>query len=662
MAPAATISTTLTVNATATLGISGGTIAGTAAFTGGIGSGTLAASVPLTALVSDPAKTTFTITGLPGGTLTGSISVPQSVLTGGATAATSVKMTFTGGTGTYAGATSGEFTLTGSVSGDIVAGFKLTNFTGSGTITTGGGTTGPPTPTISTIQNNYGQIPVGYPNYAIAPSTLFFIKGASLSNSSTSLLSSADPGLPTTLNGVTVTVTSGGTTLQCPLYYLLPTQIAAVLPGTTPVSANATITVSNNGGTSAPFPIVIAKSAFGILSYNGSLAAAYDASNAILTATNSANPNQAIVLWGSGVGYDPADDDKLYPQKQNNLTDIPMKAYVGGVEAAIAYRGRSQFPGVDQVVLTIPGSAPTGCYVSLSIVSDTIVSNSVTIPIAASGKTCSDPNSGLTPDMFQNLAGKTTIREGILTVAQATTITSSGTRTDGTVGGIFQSVTGFATSSGGSQVSLGSCLVIPPTDPSAPTPAAATGLDAGASIAVTGPGGNVTLSQLSVPGVSLAGFYAPPNGLVPGSFIPATGGAFVFDNGAGGKDVQHFNATLNLPAAFTWTNAAAITSVNRSQGVNVTWSGGAAGSYVSISGSSQATVGGKQISASYTCLAPVAAGQFTVPPPVLLSLPAGTGTMSVADYTNVQLFNAPGLDLGLLIGGNSTSKSPIPHN
>ena len=80
----------------------------------------------------------------------------------------------------------------------------------------------------------------------------------------------------------------------------------------------------------------------------------------IITASNAANPNQVIVLWGSGVGYDPADDDKLYPQKQNNLTNVPMKAYVGGVEAAIAYRGRSQFPGVDQVVLTIPSSVPTG--------------------------------------------------------------------------------------------------------------------------------------------------------------------------------------------------------------------------------------------------------------------------------------------------------------
>ena len=52
---------------------------------------------------------------------------------------------------------------------------------------------------------------------------------------------------------------------------------------------------------------------------------------------NSANPNQAIVIWGSGVGADSTNDDKVYPHKQNNLTGIPMQVFVGGVSAPIAY-------------------------------------------------------------------------------------------------------------------------------------------------------------------------------------------------------------------------------------------------------------------------------------------------------------------------------------
>ena len=60
---------------------------------------------------------------------------------------------------------------------------------------------------------------------------------------------------------------------------------------------------------------------------------------------------------------------------------------------------------------------------------------------------------------------------------------------------------------------------------------------------------------------------------------------------------------------------------------------------------------------SFVCLAPVAAGQFSVPVPVLLALPAGTWLVRrVGDYSNLQLF-AAGLDLGILTGGNLTSKT-----
>jgi len=93
----------------------------------------------------------------------------------------------------------------------------------------------------------------------------------------------------------------------------------------------------------------------------------------------------------------------------------------------------------------------------------------------------------------------------------------------------------------------------------------------------------------------------------------------------------------------------------------LTWTGGAAGSYVSITGTSSATVNGQSVSMGFTCLAPVAAQQFTIPSSVLLSLPAGSGSLSVGDYTNLSLFTAPGLDLGLLIGSNATSKSPIAY-
>ncbi len=69
------------------------------------------------------------------------------------------------------------------------------------------------------------------------------------------------------------------------------------------------------------FEITVSQSSFGIINYNGALAATYDANNALITSFNAANPGQTIVIWGSGVGGDPANDDRLFPQKTNNLVN-----------------------------------------------------------------------------------------------------------------------------------------------------------------------------------------------------------------------------------------------------------------------------------------------------------------------------------------------------
>jgi hypothetical protein len=65
------------------------------------------------------------------------------------------------------------------------------------------------------------------------------------------------------------------------------------------------------------------------------------------------------------------------------------------------------------------------------------------------------------------------------------------------------------------------------------------------------------------------------------------------------------------------------------------------------------------VSVSFVCNAPVSAGQFTVPPSVLLALPSGTGSLSVENSTNPQTFTATGLDLGyvtaaVVVGINAT--------
>jgi hypothetical protein len=146
--------------------------------------------------------------------------------------------------------------------------------------------------------------------------------------------------------------------------------------------------------------------------------------------------------------------------------------------------------------------------------------------------------------------------------------------------------------------------------------------------------------------VSLLGqvFYSVTS--VPTNFIPASGGPFTYDNGNGGADVGHFNTTTNFPANFAWTNPSTVTAIDRTKGATVTWSGGAPGLFVTINGNSAAFLNGQNVTASFTCQAPLSAQQFTVPPPVLLALPAGMGTLSLGDSTGLQTFTASGLDIG----------------
>ena len=158
-------------------------------------------------------------------------------------------------------------------SSTIILGQSITiKFTTYGASGSGGG---PSVPTISGIANNYGLVAQGLPNYGIAPGALMFIAGSGLAGTTTTLQSSLAPGLQTTLNNVTVTASVGGTTMDCPLYYLSPTQIDAVLAreGFYPGAGDADRHQqwSQKAGQST---LVVVQSAFGILSHNGTLPAA----------------------------------------------------------------------------------------------------------------------------------------------------------------------------------------------------------------------------------------------------------------------------------------------------------------------------------------------------------------------------------------------------
>ena len=528
--------------------------------------------------------------------------------------------------------------LVTAISGSSLA-FQFTTYGATG----GGGTS---TPTVKDVQNNSSLIPNGFPNSGVSPSTLFVIHGSNMADpAATAVLQDTVKGLPTTqgLNGATLSVSAGGKTFVPGIYYAIASQIAAVLPAGVPAGP-ATLTVSYKGQTSAPFSFTVVQSAYGISNYNGNTAVAQDSvspTGALITPTNSAKPGQFITLWGTGLGADPADSDTTYISSPNKIS-TQVDAYIGGVKATnIAYAGASVYPGVHLVVLAIPQGVANGCFVPVAIVTGgQTLSNTPTISVMDNGGVCIDASTGITGSQISQLSGQTTVRTGSVIVGQST---SPGSGTTAIAAAGFQQFSGSAY--GGGSLSVGACSVNETFTGGAT--GTTTALDAG-TITMTGPsGGPVTLQ--SIP--QAAGTYFAQ--LASGA-IPSSGGAFTFkgSGGSGSTAVGSFTATINFPnPLISWTNQSASGTVSRGSGQTYTWTGGASGTYVTMTGSASAN----GVSGSYTCIAPVSAGQFTVPSYVLLGLPAGSGSSMLSNSTNYTTFSATGLDFGFAIGSVSFS-------
>ena len=482
-------------------------------------------------------------------------------------------------------------------------------------------------PVITKVQNNYSYILPGLPNYGIAPGSLFVIFGTGLSTTDPPVLqSSAAPGLPTTLNQTSVSVTVNGVTTTPALYYATATAVAAVLPSKTPVG-NGTLTVTYNGQTSAAAPIRVTASAFGLDTLygtgNGS-GVVTDVNGNVLGLTNSAMPGQAVVLWGSGIGADTSSDDRTYPQNTNNLTTIPTQVFVGGISANVLYRGRSQYPGLDQIDVTIPANAPTGCFVSVSVATGVVASNSVTIPVSPNGGPCSDPATGLSGTQLQALANKSSVNSVAATLAQS--VDENGKNNFGAIV-IAVGLGGANFGKGYEYASQGSCTIVPPEQGGIEN-FFQNGLDAG-TVSISTPGG-----QFNMPSQG-PGFY---QNQLSGSLVP---GAYSF-SASGGANIGKFQASFNVQTPLTLTNKAAIASMDRTQDATVTWTGGFPNGDVQVEGA----VGNQYGSTRFFCHAPSSAGQLTIPSSILQAMSTGGGSLVITNISAGQPITASGVDVG----------------
>ncbi|MDQ2901308.1 MAG: hypothetical protein M3Y07_16150, partial [Acidobacteriota bacterium] len=496
-----------------------------------------------------------------------------------------------------------------------------------------------PVVTAGGVRNSASYAAPGLPNSAIAQGSIFSVFGNNLGPDTAEF--GFDYPLPTLTPGgkVSVAVTVNGTTTQAIILYSGKAQINAVLPSNTPIGSG-TLAVTVNGQTGAAAPIEVTGGDFGIYTVNsagsGPGIVTY-ADYSLVTVNKSANPGEALILWGTGLG--PVSGSEANGALPGDQPGLPAEVYVGGTQASLLYRGRSGCcAGLDQIVFTVPAGAE-GCAVPIAVRTGDKVSNFATMSVAASGRTCTDAATGLATADFLKFLSNPSFTSGFINLARttsATGVTDSGTAA-------FQRLTAGSFSPGlFNGVSFGGCTVTTSTVPGA------IGLDAGSAITIGGPGGTRTLTPGATAG---KGFYAnaklgdgtPGNFLDPGPYTVSS---------PGGIDVGSFSARPTVPAPLVWTNRSAIDTVNPSAGQPITWSGGDPATYVSIDGSGSNSTAG----ASFHCQARVSDGGFTIPPIVLLSLPSGAGSLSVGTST-ATTFQTPGLDLGVATSSTISSKN-----
>ena len=513
----------------------------------------------------------------------------------------------------------------------------------------------------------------GLPNGSIGRGSIFTIFGERIGPDSPAVVS--DFPLGDALNGVSIAVSQGQTSVQAIPLFVSAGQINAIMPSNAPLG-RVSVVVRNGTRRSNPAPARVVAASLGIFTATGAGFGPGIAQN-FISQTNlpinslsqAARPGQVVTIWATGLGAVSFPDNQA-PSPGN--VGGRVEVWVGGrpiAAADVLYSGRSPCcAGVDQVIVRLPAAPPMGCYVPLSIRAGGVVSNVVTMAIAPAGQTCSDPHNPL---------GQALRASGAYGVVYVSSVALQAAVDMAPTPATMDLLAGSFRRDGGGPfffnpfVSLpppGSCLAFGGSGDfrggaglaGAAPPGGS--LRAGASLRVSGPGGVRNVSFQDLGGVSyLAGLGGSFPGSTPKLYLRP--GAHTV-SAAAGADVGAFEANFNLPAPLVWTNRDAVGVIPRSEGLELAWSGAQdgviafAGNY-DIATDSLGTV---------VCVAAGANGSFTIPEHVLAALPASSarafgshGAVALWSYASRASaeFAATGLDGGFVIARTALAKTVV---
>lgn len=510
-------------------------------------------------------------------------------------------------------------------------------------------------PTVSNVQNAAGNIAQGLPNAPIAQGSIFVIKGNALGPPNPSIAPEAFQ--TTTLSNASASVTVGGTSVNVPLYYTSWTQVAALLPSNVP-TGTGTVTVTYNGQTSAPAPVTVVANNVGIftLDYTGQgpgvvtfpdytvVSAEKDAScGPPQTPCGSANPGDVLLLWATGLGPVNGSDISGAGLGQN-MPNIPLTVWIGGVQAPVTYQGRSGCCiGEDQIVFTVPANAPTGCAVPLVVQIGSQISNNTVIPVANGSRNCTPTDPALaSANLEQAVLAGPPLSVGFIGLVHYSG--SGGSPGQDQAQFVFgEAVTlkpgiqpYFA--SWVDDQPVGSCLVynnlnnVSFINSLVGLAGQVATFDAGSSFTIQGPGGNLNAAATSQTTISATGTY-----LVPGAYTVT---------GNGGANIGRLTATVDFPSLPTLVTPVNNATVTRSKGMTVNWTGGGGVVQIVVGACADSAC---DAGAQAYCTAPASAGTFTIPAWVLLALPASSSCGIVFSSASEEVpFTVPGLTVAYI--------------
>jgi len=520
-------------------------------------------------------------------------------------------------------------------------------------------------PVVSAVANAASNRLNSLPNSQLAQGSIAVAYGRNMGPANLVIASTLP--WPTTLSGTSAQIEAGGQTINLPIYYTSATQVAFLVPSNTP-AGGGNIRVTYNGQTSATFAIGTLQSNLGIFTVNSqgsgaaivtypdySLVSRTRAANCGGPNTNcgAANPGQTLILWATGLG--PVTGNESATPQPGDMTNVPLRLWIGGQSAEIVYRGRSGCcVGEDQIVFVVPDNV-SGCSVPIVAQINNAISNYATMAIAPAGSTCTpySPDVPASIDVSQLSAMASPIF-GFIDFSR-----DEPDKVDsGEAGFIRVNGSGQLLADAVDSIPPGTCTVTsfynapgpPDSDPFDTLSLSI--LDAGASFAVSGPGGRNRILPKGPEGIHGArlGDTSAGNYLDPGVYSIT---------GTGGRDIGSFTASITVPPPLVWTNPPDNVPVVRANGMTVNWTGGDPNGIVVIEGLGAFTPQGSNTiiaGAAFLCLARASAGTFFIPPTVLLTLPFQTvppgsrgafGTMNLNGVAAPTTFTAPGADFGV---------------